>query len=203
MRRDEGKGLSLFIASLPILLTYRRVSLYLYSSFFQRMKFDEGSLVPDEDHLQLRSMGKAAHPTHQNLRRGQRKTNKREVGSPVSQRSMGRHVYLAHRSPRRDQRKINKRDVGSPVSQRSMGRHGYLAHRSPRRGQRKINKRNVESQVSPRYLVPVINRRRPLGKYQQEVQLADPFLLHQERENLPRLKMATKVTRLKGRKPAL
>ena len=134
MKRDEGETLSLFIASLPILLTYRRVSLNIYSFFFQQMKFDGGSLVPDEDHLQLRSMGKDAHPTHQNLRTGQRKTNKREVGSPVSPRSMGRHVYLAHRSPRRGQRKIDKRELGSPVSQRSMGRHGYLAHRSPRRG---------------------------------------------------------------------
>ena len=147
-----------------------RVSFYLYI-IFQQMKFEGGSLVPDEDHLQLRSMGKDAHPTHQNLRRSQRKANKREVGSPVFQRSMGRH--------------------------------DYLAHRSPRRGQRKINKREVESQVPPRYPVPVINRRRPLGKCQQEVQLADPFLLHQERENLLRLKIAPKVTRLKGLKPAL
>ena len=139
------------------------------------MKFGGERLKPDEDHLQLRSMGRDAHPAHQNLRR--------------------------------DQRKINKREVGSPVFQRSMRRDRYLAHRSPHRGQRKINKREVESPVSPRYPVPGTNRssllRLLLGKCQREVQLTGPFLLHQERENLPRLKIAPKITRLKDQKPAL
>ena len=163
--------------SLIFLLTYTSSCFIAFRIFlfFQPMKLGGERLVPDEGHLQLQSMGRGAHPAHQNLRRGQRK--------------------------------INKREVGSPVSHQSMGRHGYLVHRSPRRGQRKINKRKVESLVSPRYPVPGTNRssllRLPLGKCQLEVQLTDPFLLHQERENLPRRKIAPKVTRLKGQNQAL
>lgn len=130
--------------------------------------------MPGEDHLQLRSMGRDAQPALQNLRRGQRK--------------------------------INKRGVGSPVSQQSMARHGYLAHRSPPSGHWKINKRKVESSVSPRHPVHGTNRssllRLPLGKCQREAQFTDPFLLHQQRENLPPLKMASKVTPLKDQNPA-